>query len=145
MSNPRRAQRLDANHHACVYAAESLGCVVAFWGVWDLIVFDASPTTDYWGQRMFLLEVKDGAKPPSARRLTPDEWRFAQGWPGPGAIVLGPLEVRDAIEQERRGELQSARRAAEFYRNATEPGWRQREMIALADAALGGGRRRARR
>lgn len=30
----------------------------------------------------FLIEIKDGSKPPSARRLTPDEKDFHMGWQG---------------------------------------------------------------
>lgn len=35
-----------------------------------------------------LLEVKDGAKPPSARKLTPDQQQFISGWRGSPVRVV---------------------------------------------------------
>lgn len=37
--------------------------------------------------RNVLLEVKDGSKPPSARRLTPDEEAFHRAWRGEVVVV----------------------------------------------------------
>jgi len=42
----------------------------------------------------FLLEVKDGARPPSARKLTSDEHKFHSSWRGTVVVVNG---VNDAI------------------------------------------------
>lgn len=37
--------------------------------------------------RNYLLEIKDPAKPPSARKLTPDEEKFHAEWMGQAAVV----------------------------------------------------------
>ena len=45
-----------------------------------------------------LLEVKDGRKPPSKRRLTPDEQKFFNDWAGyPVHVVNSTEEAIDAI------------------------------------------------
>lgn len=88
----RRAARTDSNHTAVLEALRKLGCLAHSTaalgdGFPDIAVY--SPFLD----RVLLLEVKDGAKPPSARRLTPDELAFqAKGWP-----VVTVLCVDDAI------------------------------------------------
>ncbi len=131
---------LDANHHETARANEGDGVATfsaASYGVpcFDLVCFDPIAV-----QASYLLEVKDGSKPASRRRLTESEWRFAARWPGPLAIVCSEQERRAAVEDARRGRMRSAREAAESYRDATEPGWRQRDVLKLAGAALGGGR-----
>lgn len=37
----------------------------------------------------YLIEIKDGAKPPSARKLTADEVKFHESWRGQIAVVNG--------------------------------------------------------
>lgn len=39
------------------------------------------------GPRCWLFEVKDGTKPPSARRLTDDQIKFKARWLGQWAVV----------------------------------------------------------
>jgi hypothetical protein len=68
----RRAAKRDANHAEVVDALRASGCGVVDLaavgaGVPDLLV--CAPT---WPHTTSLVEVKDGRKPPSARRLTPD-------------------------------------------------------------------------
>lgn len=83
----RRASKVDANHaeivralRAARYAVVDLsGCGA---GIPDLLV--CSPV---WPFTLTLLEVKDGAKPPSARKLTPDQVRFHREWPGNVHVV----------------------------------------------------------
>jgi hypothetical protein len=69
----RRAARIDRNHRQIVRALEQVGASVQSLaavgdGCPDLLVGRAG--------RWFVLEVKDGSKPPSARTLTPEqrEW-----------------------------------------------------------------------
>ena len=70
--------KLDANQHAIVDGLRRCGAKVLSLapmggGVPDLLVFA--------GGRLFLLEVKDGAKCQSARKLTPAERAFGLAWP----------------------------------------------------------------
>lgn len=93
----RRAARTDANHSAVVAALRSIGASVADTsgvgrGFPDLVA-------GFRG-RNWLLEVKDGDKPPSARDLTPDQIKFKAGWRGHWAVVLSP---QDAIATISRG------------------------------------------
>lgn len=74
----RRAARTDANEAEIVRAFEAFGCLVhdtsALGGGFPDLVVRAY-------DRVLLVEVKDGSKPPSARRLTPDQVAFQQrGW-----------------------------------------------------------------
>jgi hypothetical protein len=75
----RRAARIDDNHPAIVEAFQKMGCSVLSLapmgkGVPDLLVG--------CGMKNYLVEVKDGEKVPSARKLTPDETRFCRTWLG---------------------------------------------------------------
>jgi hypothetical protein len=59
--------------------------------------------------RNILIEIKDGSKPPSARRLTPDQKEFHESWDGELYVVESAEQAikvltgnggRDAREQE---------------------------------------------
>lgn len=82
----RYAAKVDANQPAVVAALRKLGASVqplhtVGGGVPDLLV-------GFRGQT-WLIEVKDGAKPPSARTLTPDQEEWHAAWRGsPVAVVL---------------------------------------------------------
>lgn len=43
------------------------------------------------------VEVKDGSKPPSARRLTPDEEKFRMNWKGGYKIVEDLAGVEETV------------------------------------------------
>jgi hypothetical protein len=80
----RRAAKIDANHTAIVQALRAVGATVQSLasvgkGCPDLLC-------GYRGNNV-LLEVKDGDKPPSARRLTPDEQEWHATWAGQVCIV----------------------------------------------------------
>lgn len=80
----RYARKVDDNHGAVMNALRKSGAFVQSLasvgnGCPDLLV-------GYRG-RTVLMEVKDGAKPPSARRLTEDEEGFHKHWPG-GLLVI---------------------------------------------------------
>ena len=83
---PRRAHRLDANQAVIVEAlcaapdvsVFSLAGVAA--GCLDLLVGIRGVT--------HLVEVKDGAKPPSRRTFTPDQRRWIDRWHGGPVVVL---------------------------------------------------------
>ena len=69
----RRAAKIDDNQPEIVKALRKIDALVTLLsgvgdGVPDLLVW----YRDKWS----LLEVKDGAKPPSARKLTPDQAKW---------------------------------------------------------------------
>ncbi len=72
------ARRVDANHASVTQALEAVGCIVTSLaavghGVPDLMVLRHGTIR--------LIEVKDGSKVPSARRLTPQQEMFRKLWP----------------------------------------------------------------
>lgn len=80
----RRHAKTDANQTEIVAALRAIGCSVLSLaplgnGAPDLLI-------GIFG-RNYLLEVKDGAKPPSRRALTPLEKEFHNTWKGQVAIV----------------------------------------------------------
>lgn len=83
---PRRyAAAVDANQKAIVAAFRAAGASVVHLhtvgnGCPDLLVGIAGTTV--------LVEVKDGRKPPSARKLTPLEARFMRDWRGGEVRVI---------------------------------------------------------
>ena len=90
----RRAARIDGNQTTIVRALEKAGASVQSLaavgrGCPDLLV-------GYRG-RNYLLEVKDGRKPPSRWKLTNDEAAFHRRWDGNLATVLNPQEALSAI------------------------------------------------
>lgn len=92
----RRAARIDANQPAIIEALEAHRCSVKSLaavgdGCPDLLVW--SP----WTRSHELLEVKDGAKPPSARKLTDDQVKFHAKWGGPIHVVTSVDEALRAV------------------------------------------------
>lgn len=85
-----RARRVDANHARIVKAFRQMGCSVhdtsrLGGGFPDLVIGKHGLNV--------LVEIKDGSKPPSARKLTDDEAQFHAAWKGRVATVL---DVDDA-------------------------------------------------
>jgi hypothetical protein len=87
----RRANRVDANQDQIVSAMRTYGAYVRVIsqgeGIPDLLV-------GYKGYTL-LLEVKDGNKVPSARKLTAAEWKFFQEWTG--GLLAQVKNVDEAI------------------------------------------------
>lgn len=86
----RRASRTDRNQSEIVEALRKLGASVqplhsAHDGIPDLLV-------GYQG-RNFLIEVKDGERVPSARKLTPCQVQWHREWSGQAAIVTSTEEA----------------------------------------------------
>ena len=80
----RRAAKVDANHSEIIGTLRAAG----------ISVFDASAIgrgfpdiIGSYGGRCFLVEIKDGAKYPSQRRLTPQQEAFRATWQSPIAIL----------------------------------------------------------
>lgn len=88
------AKRIDSNQHEIVEALRSVGCTVQSLaavghGVPDLLVAING--------KNFLLEVKDGDKPPSRQSLTADELIWHNNWKGKVSIVTNVREALAAI------------------------------------------------
>jgi len=88
----RRAARRDANEQDIIKAMRGAGAyvkVVNDEGLFDLLV-------SYRGETL-LIEVKDGAKPPSARRLTEAEQSFHNEWPGSDLYIIASVDEALAL------------------------------------------------
>lgn len=87
----RRAAKVDANQDQVVTALRAAGATVQSLastgvGVPDLLVGFRNAT--------YLLEIKDGKKPPSARELTPDQIEWHMNWRGgPCTVINSPEEA----------------------------------------------------
>ena len=98
----RRAAKVDANQDQVVSALRAAGATVQSLaaignGVPDLLVS--------FRDGMYLLEVKDGSKPPSARALTEDQVRWHAAWGCPVHVVKSPEEALRAIGATSQGEF----------------------------------------
>jgi len=85
----RRSARVDDNQMEIVRAMRAVGATVRVItqgdGLPDLLV-------GYNGHTI-LMEIKDGNKPPSARKLTDNEQKFFDEWKG------GPLYKVESVDQ----------------------------------------------
>jgi len=91
----RRAARIDANQTQIVSALRSVGASVELLsavgkGCPDLLV-------GYRGMNI-LMEVKDGNKPPSERKLTSDQIVWHTDWKGVVFLVTSVHDALDALE-----------------------------------------------
>ena len=80
----RKHARIDANQKKIVAHLREIGCSVLVTsqlgkGAPDIIV-------GYKGKD-YLIEIKDGEKPPSQQKLTPDEIKFKAEWKGEYHVV----------------------------------------------------------
>jgi hypothetical protein len=90
----RRAARVDANQTEIVKALQAIGASVAPLstvgsGMPDLLC-------GYRGVNL-LLEVKDGDKVPSARKLTKDQETWHAAWKGQTAVVYSAEEAINVV------------------------------------------------
>ncbi len=88
----RRAARRDDNEQDIIKAMRAEGAYVKQIndeGLFDLLVSHRGET--------LLVEVKDGAKPPSARRLTDAELKFHEEWPGSDLFIITSVEEAIAL------------------------------------------------
>jgi Holliday junction resolvase len=91
----RYANRIDANQNKIVDALRKVGAVVRIIsqgdGIPDLLV-------GYKGYTI-LMEVKDGDKVPSARKLTEAEQKFFNDWQGGLLMIVNsPEEALEILE-----------------------------------------------
>lgn len=90
----RRASRVDSNHAEIARALRGVGASVISLAA----VGDGCPDLLVGYRRVqYLLEIKDGTKPPSRRKRTPDQIKFAETWRGSHALVNNPREALQAI------------------------------------------------
>jgi hypothetical protein len=88
----RRAARRDNGEHDIIKAMRSEGAfvkVINDEGTFDLLC--------WYNGRTLLLEIKNGSKPPSARRLTPAEQKFHDEWPGDNLYIANSVEEALAL------------------------------------------------
>lgn len=79
----RRAARKDSNHVEIVAALRRLG-----WYVLDVAQLkNCCDIIVSKGGRTIAVEVKDGSKPPSARKLSEGEIKFRDEWLGEWVLV----------------------------------------------------------
>lgn len=88
--------RTDANHGEIVKALRQVGASVqdlsqVGGGCPDIAVGHHGLT--------LMLEIKDGAKAPSARKLTPDQAIWHNNWQGHVAVVSSVDEAMDALNK----------------------------------------------
>lgn len=89
------ARRVDANLSGIVSAYRTFGCSVQVEnGVVDLKVG--------YGGNCYLVEVKDGSKPPSARNLTPAQVAFRKTWTGGVRLIQSLDDVQAHVAEIRR-------------------------------------------
>lgn len=94
----RRAARVDANQPEVVAAFRDEGCTVAITsaageGFPDIVVGLDGVNA--------LVEIKDGCKPPSARRLTPEQVTFHSSWAGWVEVVVDTDQARALVRRMR--------------------------------------------
>jgi hypothetical protein len=94
IADMRQAARIDANQNEIVQALRDVGASVAITsmvgaGFPDIVV-------GYRGQN-YMIEIKDGSKSPSRRKLTPDEKEFHDLWRGTVIVVNNINEVLEAV------------------------------------------------
>jgi hypothetical protein len=97
----RRAAKVDGNHGELTALARKLGCSVLDLsrvgaGCPDLLIGIATPE----GRKNLLVEIKDGSKRPSERKLTPDQVKFHGAWKGPVAVVENAEELIALIRMQ---------------------------------------------
>ncbi len=95
----RRAAKVDSNHRVVVEAFRGLGCTVQSLaavgaGVPDLLVG--------CGGRNYLVEVKDGAKAKSSRKLTDAQVTWQRMWRGDVALVESVEDAARCVQDWRR-------------------------------------------
>lgn len=93
----RLAARVDANHSEIVAAFEKLGCSV-------LDIHQLKRCADILiskNKRTVIIEIKDGKKSKSRRKLTEGEREFFATWQGESAIVESIDDVLRLVKELR--------------------------------------------
>ncbi len=91
----RRAGKRDRNHAEVRTALRDVGCSVLDLGNVGEGCSDLLVAVNRF--RTFLLEVKDGSKVPSARKLTPAQEKFRASWRGEYHVVYSRRAALDLV------------------------------------------------
>lgn len=103
-----RIRRVDANQGVIVKTFRDMGAKVLILsevgkGVPDILVgIDRGATVKKSGKNRYvclLAEIKDGSKPPSARKLTEDEQKFHNEWTGFVRIINSIEDVKNLMAE----------------------------------------------
>ena len=94
-----RAKRKDANHNAVADYLLGIG-----WSFLDTSALGRGFPDGVAGCLGFacLVEIKDGDKPPSKRKLTDDEIRVRALWRGPYIVATSPEDAAEQLEAFKR-------------------------------------------
>lgn len=99
----RRAAKVDENQAGIVAALRKVGCSVQ---LLHMVGAGCPDAMVGWNGDIFLLEIKDGAKPPSARKRTGPQITWHDAWRGkPVAVVCNIREALEAIGIPFRGQI----------------------------------------
>jgi Holliday junction resolvase len=90
----RRAARIDANQPEIVEALRKAGCSVQ---ILSAVGHGCPDIAVGRGAFNYLLEIKDGSKPPSARLLTNDELAWHVQWKGSASVVYDVPSALKAV------------------------------------------------
>ena len=92
----RRAAKVDKNHGAIVDALRSLDFSVSS----TAAIGQGFPDVVCgYGGRTFLVEIKDGSRKPSARKLNEAQVKFRDEWKGDYTVLESVDDVRDFHEE----------------------------------------------
>ncbi len=92
------AKRIDQNQTEIIETLRLLGCSVANtsrmgMGFPDIVIG--------LNGKNYLIEIKNGSKPPSAQALTSPEKRFHQFWRGQITVIKSTKEAIEFVNKER--------------------------------------------
>ncbi len=90
----RQAARIDTNQNEIVQALRAVGASVA---ITSMVGHGFPDIVVGYRQRNYLIEIKDGSKPPSKRRLTSDEQEFFDLWRGSVFVANNSDEALEII------------------------------------------------
>ena len=94
-----RVFRKDANHGLVLHHIISLG-----WSALDLAQYGAPVDLAVCKGRAYaLVEIKDGNKPPSARKITKAGQKARDGWEGPYLVVTSPEDAEQQLHELEKG------------------------------------------
>lgn len=74
-----RAAKIDANQNEIVAALRKIGCSVQ---ILSSVGRGCPDILAGFRGKNFLIEIKDGSKPPSGQKLTPDQVEWHANWNG---------------------------------------------------------------